>query len=143
MVCFSPCAGSLYVASAGSLITKQWKWCLGDRFESVPTNPPTNEVLKPYRSCPVLSCPVLGGPMIDQNRPPVTKRAPGAGTGQYNPVSGPGQHRQGYERRAKSGERRTKTAAKKQLNKKNQWNLIKLGFRGLLPNKIRLGGLFA
>ncbi|MFC2146802.1 hypothetical protein ACFLRT_05505 [Acidobacteriota bacterium] len=38
----------------------------------------------------------------------MTKRAPGAGTAQYNTVSGPGQHRQGYERWAKFDELRTK-----------------------------------
>jgi hypothetical protein len=67
--------------------------------------------------------------MIGQNRPPVAKRAPGASTVQYKPVSGPGQHRQCYVRSTKSGEqeRRTKTqpAAKKQLNEKNLWHFIK------------------
>jgi hypothetical protein len=45
-----------------------------------------------------------------------------------------------YEvRRAKSEELRAKPqpAAKKQLNEKNQWHLIKLGFKAHLPNKLR------
>jgi hypothetical protein len=49
---FSTGAGSLLVASAGSLINRQWKWSRGDRLESAPTNPPTSKELKPYRSCP-------------------------------------------------------------------------------------------
>jgi hypothetical protein len=49
---FFAVAGSQWLASAGSLKTKQWMWCLGIRFESVPTNHPTHEELKPYRSCP-------------------------------------------------------------------------------------------
>jgi hypothetical protein len=49
------------------------------------------------------------------------------------------------ERRTKGLEQRAKTqpAAKKQLNEKNQWHLIKLRFWVLLPNKLRTNGLFA
>jgi len=50
MVLFFAVAGIQWLASTGSLKTKQWKWFLGDRLESVPANQPTNEELKPYRS---------------------------------------------------------------------------------------------
>jgi hypothetical protein len=49
---FFAVAGSQWLASAGSLKTKQWMWCLGIHVESVPANQTTQEELKPYRSCP-------------------------------------------------------------------------------------------
>ena len=52
MVWFFAVAGSQRLASAGSLINKQWMWFLGVRFESGPANQSTHEELKPYRSCP-------------------------------------------------------------------------------------------
>jgi len=42
------------VASAGSLINRLGKWFRGDHLESEPTNQTTNEVLKPYRYCPII-----------------------------------------------------------------------------------------
>jgi hypothetical protein len=45
MVLFSVVAGSQWLASAGSLNSKQWKWFLGDHLESVPANQSTHEEL--------------------------------------------------------------------------------------------------
>jgi hypothetical protein len=52
MVWFFAVAGSQWLASAGSLINKQWMWCLGDHLESGPANQSNHEEPKPYRSCP-------------------------------------------------------------------------------------------
>jgi hypothetical protein len=39
-------AGSQWLASAGSLKYKQWKWLRGDCLESAPANQPTHEELR-------------------------------------------------------------------------------------------------
>jgi hypothetical protein len=52
MVWFFAVAGGQLLASAGSLNSKQWMWCLGVHLESAPANQTTHEEPRPYRSCP-------------------------------------------------------------------------------------------
>jgi hypothetical protein len=87
MVLFFAVAGTQWLASAGSLNIKSWKWLRGEYLESVPANLPTHEELKPYRSCP--------GRSYDWPEPaPGDKKSTGCRYCPIDPVSGPGLHRQ-------------------------------------------------
>jgi len=74
------------------------KWSRGDQLESEPTYQPTSEELKTYRYFPgpCLWLARTGSRWQKEHRLPVLSN---------NPVPGPGQHRQCYERWAKNQDR--------------------------------------